>query len=347
METLEMTAPAPASRTAPQTIFELATAYMASAALHVAVRLDIADRLAMGPASAEALALATGVDADRLYRVLRAVASVGVFEELPGRRFALNAAGEALQSRPGTLRDIALFLTDRFHLQVYADLLHSVRTAQPAVEHVTGMPVFELFARHADESRSFNDAMTSMSAAVVPAVLNAYDFRGIGVIADVAGGHGYMLGAILREYPAMRGVLFDLDHVIAGAHDHLRRMGVAERCQTVAGNFFDTVPAGADAYLMKHIVHDWDDEQALIILRNIANALEGRPGGRLVLVESVVPAGPEPHLAKLADLEMMVLPGGRERTADEFESLLARAGFEVTRIVPTETPLSIVEGRLE
>jgi hypothetical protein len=346
MQTIEMTAPPAASGPAAQTIFELGTAYMISAALHVALRLEIADHLAAGPMTVEALASATGVNPDRLYRVLRALASVGIFEEQASRRFASNAAADLLRSEPGSLRDIALFMTNRLHFQVYAEMLHSVRTGRPAVEQATGQPVFDLFARDTEESRLFNDAMTSMSASIVPAVLNAYDFSDIGLLVDVAGGHGHVLGSILRQYPAMRGVLFDLDHVIGGAHGHLRRLGVTEQCQTVAGDFFTSVPAGGDAYLMKHIIHDWDDEQALVILGNIRTALDGRPHGRVLLLEMVVPDGPEPDLSKLADLEMMVMPGGRERTAGEFSALLARAGFELTEIVPTESPISVVEARL-
>jgi hypothetical protein len=346
MQTIGITAPPAASGPAAQTIFELGTAYMISAALHVALRLDVADHLAKGPMPVDALASATGANADRLYRVLRALSSVGIFEEQPSRRFASNAAADLLRSEPGSLRDIALFMTNRLHFQIYAEMLHSVKTGQPAVEQATGQPLFELFARDSEDARLFNDAMTSMSAAVMPAILNAYDFGDIGLLVDVAGGHGHVLGSILREYPAMHGVLFDLDHVIAGAHGHLRRIGVTDRCQTVSGNFFTAVPAGGDAYVMKHILHDWDDDQALAILANIRNALGRRPDGRVLLFEMVIPDGSEADLGKLVDLEMMVMPGGRERTADEFDTLFARAGFELTQIVATESPMSVIEARV-
>jgi hypothetical protein len=345
MQTLEKPAPA-AGTAAPETIFQIGTAYMTSAALQVALRLGIPDHLANGSATVDALASATGAHPDRLYRVLRALSSVGIFEELSPRRFAANAAANLLRSEPGSLRDIALFMTSSLHFRVYAEMLHTVRTGQPAVEEVTGMPVFALFERETEEARLFNDAMTSMSAAVMPAVLQAYDFSGIRRLADVAGGHGRVLGSILRAYPAMQGILFDLDHVIAGAPSHLRRLGVADRCQTVAGDFFQSVPAGADAYLMKHIIHDWEDEQALAILGNIRTALADQRDGRVLLLESVIPSGPQPDLGKLVDLEMMLMPGGRERTAEEFGALLARAGFELTRIVPTESPLSVIEAKV-
>jgi hypothetical protein len=346
MQTMELTAPQVQSGAAAETIFQLATAYMTSAAVHAAIRLGIPDHLANGPATVDALAAATGANADRLYRVMRALTSAGIFEEQAPRTFASNAAADLLRSEPGSLRDIALFLTNRLHFQVYADMGHTVKTGQPAIEHVTGQPIFELFARETEDSRLFNDAMTSMSAAVMPAVLNACDFSGIRVLADIAGGHGHVLASILREYPAMRGILFDVDHVIDGAHGYIRSMGVADRCQTVTGDFFAAVPAGADAYLMKHIIHDWDDEQALVILGNIRRALAGNPNGRVLLIESIIPDGSRPDLGKLIDLEMMLFPGGRERTAAEFRTLFARAGFEMTRIVATESPLSVIEGRL-
>ena len=340
-----MTTPPAATGAAAETVFRLATAYMASAALQVALRLRIPDHLASGPMAVDALASAAGAQPDQLYRVLRALASVGIFDEREPRTFASNPAADLLRSQKGSLHDIALFLTDRFHFQVYAEMLHSVTTGQPAAERVAGLPVFELFARDAEESRRFNDAMTSLSAAVVPGVLQAYDFSDIGLVADIAGGHGRVLASILQQYPWMHGILFDVEHVLAGAPAHLGEMGVADRCKLVPGDFFAGVPSGADAYLMKHIVHDWDDERALVILKNVARALAKRRDGRVLLIEAVLPPGPGPDLGKLADLEMMVMPGGRERTADEFAALFARAGLALTRIVSTGSPVSVIEGR--
>ena len=345
METMEMMTPAPPEMAAAQKVFQLATGYIASAALQGATRLGVADRLGNGPATVEALAGELGVQVDPLYRVMRALASVGVFDERRPRTFALNPAAEMLRAQPGSLRDLTMFMTDTLHFRVYGDMMHSVATGQPAVEHVSGMPVFELFAQDVEEATLFNDAMTSMSAAVMPAVLKAYDFSGIGVLADIAGGHGRVLGSILQQYPNMRGILFDLEHVIVGAPVRMAEMGVTHRCTTMAGDFFRTVPSGADAYLMKHIIHDWDDDKAHVILRNIRTALEGRRNGRLVLIEAVIAQGNQPDFGKLVDLEMMLMPGGRERTAREFAELFARAGFELTQIVPTESMLSVIEAR--
>jgi hypothetical protein len=210
------------------------------------------------------------------------------------------------------------------------------------VEKVTGMPVFEYFATQPALSEIFNDAMTNLSEVVVRAALDVYDFSGIGTLVDVAGGHGAVLTTILNAYPRMRGVLFDLEHVVVGAAARIEAMGLAERCRTESGDFFTGVPAGGDAYVMKHIVHDWDDERAVAILRNIRTAMGGKRG-RVILLESVLRPGNAPDFGKIIDLEMMVMPGGRERTADEFRGLFASAGFAMTRIIPTASPLSIVE----
>lgn len=328
-----------------QHVFQLGTGYMVSAALGIAARLGIAEQLVAGPASSADLARATGVNEDALYRVLRALAMVGVFAETAPRTFALTPAANLLRAGvPGSLREMVLWLCDSFHFRVYAETMHSVKTGETLGEKVLGMPVFEYFQRDRELSASFNNAMTNFSASVVPAVLPVYDFSGIDVLVDVAGGHGMILSSILKQYPKMRGILLDLEHVLAGATAP-DAMGVGDRVQKVSGDFFKAVPAGGDAYIMKHIIHDWDDERASVILKNVRTALEGKPNGRLILLEAVIKPGNEPDLAKLIDLEMLLLPGGKERTADEFTALFARSGFELTRIVPTASPVCVIEGR--
>jgi len=314
--------------------------------MQVALHLEIADRLADGPRSAADLARAAGVQEDALYRVLRTLASVGIFEERPARTFATNEAADVLRKGETTLRNILYFLTDSIHFRTYGELLHAVRTGQPSFEKVLGAPVFEYLAKDPEFAERFNNGMTSMSAAAIAAALKAYDFSGIDVVVDVAGGHGMVLTSILRQYPNMRGVLFDVDHVIAGAAPLIARAGVTDRCQTVSGDFFKAVPSGGDAYIMKHIIHDWDDERALVILRNVHRELRASPRGRLILLESVVQQGNLPDFGKQIDLEMLLFPGGRERTVDEFADLFARAGFELTRIVPTESPLAVIEAHV-
>lgn len=339
------------TQTPPQTdpgqiVFQLATGYIVSAALQTAVKLGVADHLANGPRPIAELARATNTNENALYRVLRALATVGVFQEISPATFSLTPAAELLRSdRPG-LRDMALWITSPFHFRVYSNALHSVRTGEPAAEKTTGMPVFEYFARDQELSEVFNNAMTAFSAMVIPAVLDAYDFSGIGALVDVAGGHGAVLTSILERYPNMRGVLMDVDHVIAGARPKIEAMNLAHRCETVVGDFFKEVPPGGDAYIMKHIIHDWDDDRASAILKNIHKALAGTSHGRVILIEAVIQPGNAPDLGKLIDLEMLMMPGGRERTADEFDELFAKSGFQMTRIVPTQSPLSVVEARL-
>jgi hypothetical protein len=330
-----------------QILNQVALGYILSAALNVALELGIADRLANGPRPSADLAKEAGVTEDGLYRVLRALASAGIFEGRQGRTFALNMPARMLLRGPASLHDLGLWMTDPFHFRVYAEMLYSVTTGQPAVEKVTGMPVFEYFARKPRLSAVFNNAMTSWSGPTVAAALKAYDFSGIRVLVDVAGGHGHVLASVLRQYPAMSGVLFDLDHVIAGAAPLIDAAGVQDRVQAVSGDFFKSVPPGGDAYIMKNIIHDWDDERAIAILKNIRTAFGDRRDGRVILLEAVIPPGNQPDFGKLIDLEMLLMPGGRERTPDEFASLFARAGFELARIVPTESPLSVVEARTE
>ena len=326
---------------AQQHVFQLAFGYILSSALQVAASLRVADALAGGPRTVSELARQSGADEDALYRVLRALASAGVFEEIAPRRFSNNVASEQLRSEKPGLHEMVLWMTDAFHMKVYADVMHSVMTGKPAAEKTFGMPVFEYFPKEPELSERFNNAMTALSASVIPAVLEVYDFSGIGTLVDVAGGHGHVLMSILEAYPQMKGVLGDLPHVLAGAEPRIRARGLSDRCRTEAIDFFKAVPAGGDAYIMKHIIHDWDDERALVILRNIRKAMN--PGGRVILIESVLQPGNQPDFGKIIDLEMLLMPGGRERTEEEFRSLFERAGFRLTRILATRAPLSVVE----
>src|SRR5262249_30932563 len=269
--------------------------------------------------------------------------SFGIFTQAGPRRFALNPAADLLcKDTPGSLRGMAVFLPDPFHFRVYAELMHSVMTGKPAGDKALGMPVFEYLAKNPEYSAVFNDAMTALSAPVVGAAIEAYDFSTIGTLVDVAGGHGEVLISILKACPNMRGILADVGHVIEGAKPRITDAGLSGRCEAVAIDFFKSVPAGGDAYIMKHIIHDWDDDRASIILGNIAKAM-GSTRGKVILLETVLRGDSEPDFGKLVDIEMMALPGGRERTADEFKALFARSGFEMTRVVLTTSPLSVVE----
>ena len=327
-----------------QQVFQLGMGFIVSAALGTAIQFDIPEHLAGGPRTAADLARATGTHEGALYRLLRALSTTGVFEETAARTFALTRVGQLLRrGAPGGAREMVLWMCDAFHYRVYAEMPAAVQSGEAVGEKVVGMPVFEYLARDPGLAERFNNAMTAFSATVAPAALEAYDFSGINVLVDIAGGHGMILASILRKYPRMRGILFDLEHVLAG--NRLEEFGVQDRVELASGDFFSDVPRGGDAYIMKHIIHDWDDDKALAILKNIRTALEGKPEGRVILLETVVAPGNQPDMGKLIDLEMLLLPGGKERTADEFAALFDRAGFALTRIVPTQSPLAVIEAR--
>lgn len=326
-------------------IMQVAFGYVGSICLHVAAKLGIADLLRDGPAHIDALASQTSVQADALYRVLRALASMGIFTEAAPRSFALTPTAELLRSDVrGSLRAVAIWMADPLHLRIYAELPHSVKTGETTIEHVFGKSAFEYLAGDPAEHEVFNEAMTSFSQTTVPAILEAYDFSSIGTLVDVGGGHGYMLRSILQKYPVMKGILFEVEPVAAEAKTGIDAQGLASRCQIVQGDFFSGIPSGADAYIMKHIIHNWNDEKAIAILRNCRRAFDERRGGKVIVVDAVIAAGNEPNLAKFLDLEMLAFCGSRERTEAEFRDLFAKAELQVSRIVPTKSPVYIIEG---
>ncbi len=315
-----------------------------SQAIAVVARLGIADLLKDGSRTAADIARATRASEDGVYRLLRALGGVGLFAETGNRRFRLTPLGRLLRKdSPQAFGGYARFVGHESTWRPWGDLEHSVRTGQPAFDHVFGMPVFEYFANMPEAAAVFDAAMTSVSTLESKAVVAAYDFSGISTLVDVAGGHGLLIATILKANKRMRGILFDRQHVVAGSTSLLESTGVAGRCQLVSGDFFSSVPRGGEAYVMKHIIHDWDDDRATQILRNCHRAME--PGGKVLIVDAVIPPGNREHFGKLLDLEMLVLtPRGRERTRVEFQELLRRSGFKLRRVVPTETHLSVVEG---
>ncbi|HEX8774049.1 MAG TPA: methyltransferase [Pyrinomonadaceae bacterium] len=321
---------------------QMAFGALMTQALYVAAKLGVADLIAEGPKSVSELAAATETNESALYRVLRSLAGVGVFRETFPKVFALTPQAGPLRSDvPNSIRNGAIFMGEEWHWRVWGDMLYSVRTGKPAWGHIHGGEVFDYFAANPEQSEIFNRAMTDMSMATAPAVVDAYNFSGIKTLVDIAGGHGYLLSQVLKANPAMKGILFDVEPVVSGADALLEREGVSDRVEKVAGDFFASVPAGADAYIMKHIIHDWDDQRARKILRNIRQVMQ--PNATVLIVEVVVPEGNEPHFSKLLDLEMLTSPGGAERTAREYRELLAASGLRLTRIIQTKSPFSIVE----
>lgn len=326
-----------------QQILQLATGYMAPACLYVAAKLRIADRLADGPKPvAELAGRARGTHEESLYRVLRALASVGVFTETAPRTFANTPASELLRERvPGSMRDTVLFMADPTHFRVFAELEHSVKTGQTALKHVTGLDTFEFLKQNPADDAAFNAAMSCLSAQHAHAVLEAYDFSGLGTIADIGGGHGALMTAILRKHYGLRGIVFDAPHVAAGAAPHIESVGLGERCQALGGDFFEKVPE-ADSYILKSVIHDWDDERATAVLKNCATSMRDK-AGKVLLLEMVLSPGNDPHLGKWIDLEMLVMAGGHERSEAQFAELLSKAGLRLTRVVPTKSPVCVIE----
>lgn len=311
-------------------------------AISVAAKLGVADLLKDEAKSADELAQTLGVKARPLYRLLRALASVGVFTEDGSGRFHLTPLAEPLRSDASdSVRNFAIYFGAEWHRRVYSELGYSVKTGQPAFDLIHGKPFFEYLAENPVPAQIFNDAMTSHSASDSAAVVNAYDFTGINKLVDVGGGHGALLATILQQYPQINGILFDAPHVVAGASDLITAHGISGRCEAVGGDFFASVPAGGDAYILRHIIHDWDDERALTILRNCHQAMA--ENGRLLVVEILIAEGNAPSLGKFLDLAMLVLVNSFERTAAEYSALFAQAGFKVTHIVPTASAYSVIE----
>lgn len=310
--------------------------------VQVLAQIGVADRMKGGAKTAAELAEATGTNAGALERLMRAAAMFGVFT-VAGGKYALTPVGDTLRSdTPNSIRNFASFFAEPWYWQVWCEFSHTVKTGQPAFGKAHGMPAFEWLSKHPAALETFARAMTSFTRQIGVAVAEAYDFGKIHTLVDVGGSHGTLMSAILKSNPTMRGVIFDLPAVVEGAKAPLGQAGLGNRTECVGGNFFESVPPG-DAHILKHIIHDWSDEQCVTILRHCRGAMPR--DGRVLLVEAVIPDGPKPHFGKLLDLEMLAMTqGGKERTAGEFRELLGRAGFTLTKIVPTKSPVCVVEG---
>jgi hypothetical protein len=311
------------------TLRRLVNGYQVTQALHVAATLDIADLLADGPRSSDDLAAATETHAPSLYRLLRALAAVGVLREDGERGFELTPVGNALKS--DALQGWAAFVGRPYHWQAWTALLHSIRTGEDAFTHVHGSDPWSYRADRPEEGAIFDRAMTSLTAQTTRAVLDAYDFGRFGTVVDVGGGRGALLAGLLGRYPKLRAVLFDQPHVVEG-------VDLGERGEIVAGSFFDAVSAGGDAYVLKSIIHDWEDADAATILRNCRH-----DDAVVLVIERIVPAPNEGADTKFSDLNMMVATGGRERTLEEFESLFEAAGLGLVAATPTASGFHVIE----
>ncbi len=317
--------------------------YQVSQAISVAATLGIADLLSEASRSTDELASITGAHPPSLRRLLRALTTVGVFTEETDGRFALTPLAELLRTdRHGALRDSAVQSGQAYMWAAWGHLMHSVMTGGSAFQHVHGMSAWEYRKHHQAAGERFDDAMTASAQEVAASILAAYSFADVGRVVDVGGGQGASIAAILVAHPALRGVLFDQRHVVNGAHRLLRDAGVSDRCEVEAGDFFEAIPEGGNVYILKGILHDWNDADAVQILRTCRNAMDAQ--AKLILVEQVIPRD---HIAErftlFMDLHMLTIHGASERTSDDFAELLAWAGFRLMRILPTQTSLNLLE----
>lgn len=315
--------------------------YYLTQAVYVTAKLGLADRLRDGPRNAGELARSTGAHARSLHRLLRTLAGFGLFAQDAEGRFGLTESSGWLRSDvPGSLCAEALTAGET-HYAAFGELLHGVETGRPGFDKAFGMPLFEYFAAHPKVAHAFDAALTGLRSQAVAAMLDAYDFAGVSRLVDVGGGTGSLLAAVLARYPSMTGVLLDRLHVVEQARGQLHAAGVGGRCTLVGGDFFESVPTGGEVYLLRHILHDWDDDRAIRILENCRRAMNG--SGKLLLVESVIQPGNELALGKVLDLVMLAVTGGMERTEPEYRELLEASGFRLTRVVPTSAEMHVLE----
>jgi hypothetical protein len=323
-------------------LIQMATGYWVSRIVYAAAKLDLADRLADGPKSAAELAGSTETDAPSLHRLMRALAALGILAGRDGNRFALTPLGETLKSgAPGSARATVLTLGGPFGWRAWEEIVYSIQTGKTGFEKAFGMGAFDYLARHPEDASLFSETMIGIHGGEPPTVAEAYDFSRFGTVADIGGATGTLLATVLKRHAKPRGLLFDMPHVVREAPPLLTKYGVADRVRIESGSFFETVPAGADAYMLSHVIHDWSEEQCLTILGHVRKVIP--KDGRLLIVEMVLPPGDEFHPGKILDITMLVMPGGRERTPDEYADLLGKARFRMERVIPTTSAVSLVE----
>jgi hypothetical protein len=323
-----------------QLIVDLGFGFILSGALAAVTELKVAEHLEQGPKSPGLLAEEIGADAASLFRALRLLASVGVFTEDAEGRFGLTPAADLLRSQaPGSLRDAVLMLTQKIFWAPAGELAETVRTGKTPFDRIFGKPFFDYLASDPKEGATFHRGMSSLSDLENGPIASSYDFSSVQRLVDVGGGHGGFLIEALQSAPKLRGVLFDHAHVLA--ESRIAKAGLVERCEHMVGDFFQSVPAGADAYVLKRILHDWSDDVCVNILRNCRSAMAD--GGRVLVVDTVIPPGNAPHGGKVLDVMMMASLPGRERTEAEFGKLFAQAGLRLSRVISTPTALSITE----
>ncbi|MCA9773898.1 MAG: methyltransferase domain-containing protein [Myxococcales bacterium] len=322
-----------------EALMRMGTGYWVAKALYAAARLGVADRLAKGPQEIEDLAALCGADPEALYRTLRALASIGVFREEPGRKFALTPQAEPMRSdAPDSVRQFLMMVGEE-QFDAWVDFLETVRTGRTAFDRLFGKSVFDYYERQPASAAVFHGAMEELTGLSVDALVDAYDFSGHRRVADVGGGHGRVLAKVLARHPHVEGVLFDRMPGIEAARKSLGEL--AHRCKLVVGDFFREAPEGADGYILKNILHDWHDDGCVSILSNIRRVMD--PGGRVLVMENLIGEANAPSFAKWLDLHMLTVVKGRERTEGEYASLFEQAGLKLSRVLPTASPFAILE----
>ena len=326
-----------------ETLTEMIMAYRMSQLLYVAAYLGIADLLKDGPKRSEELAVLVGAHPHALYRVLRALASHGIFTETEGRSFALTPLAVPLQAGvPGSVRSLALMQNQEARWRAWGELLYSVQTGKSAFEHIYGLSDWEYYAQHPDIFAQFSEGMADLTRPTIPAIVTAYDFAGRSRIVDVGAGRGHLMAALLAQYPHLRGVIVELPALIEEARQVLETAGVAGRCELVTGDYFVSIPRGGDVYIFKSILHGMDDAHALRVLHNCRRSMV--EGSRLLVIQGIVPEENEPAPIKISDILHLVSGGGQERTEAEYRGLFDASGFKLAHIYPTATSFSILEG---
>ena len=329
-------------------LYQMAIGHFISHALFLATKLEIADLLAAGPRDAADLARTTQTHAPSLHRVMRLLTSVGVFKEQDDGKFALSSSGEQLRTDvPGSMHAMVTLFTGVGIQEGWRDLEYCVRTGEPAFrKNSPDADPFTAMALDPQQAAVFDKAMATFAPQTAAAVAAAYDFSAFNKVADIGGGNGSLLRGILKQYPNLHGVVFDQPHVAQRAQEEVKADGLDDRCEVARGSFFDQIPIGADAYMLKHVIHDWNDEQAAEILKNCRTVMP--PHGKLLLVEGVYPAriddSPKCRSATTTDVNMLVSTGGRQRSETEFKNLLADSGFRLARIIPTPARVCVIEG---
>jgi hypothetical protein len=324
-------------------LLEQALSFWYTQAIYVAAKLGVADHLKGGPRSIAELATVTGTHAPSLYRLMRALASIGVFAEDKSGRFALTPmAGALLSDAPNSIRAIAIMTGEDWWWRAWGQIHFGVQTGKSSFEHVHGMRFFDYMKKNPEAGAVFDQAMSAYTSQTAAQVATAYPFHEAAVVVDVGGGRGTLISTILAHHPQLRGIIYDLPATVEAARHLLESRGLLGRCQVLGGDFFEAIPNGGDVYILQHVIHDWDDEHATKILRNCHHAMS--PGSRLLLVEMVIPTGNEPFLGKFLDLGVLMMESGaRERTESEYRDLLSRTGFHVSRIIPLPSPDSVIE----